>query len=116
MSKIIPMDLIKSMSGRVCSHSDTYFAVKHGTQYTAKICNPRTKPFTEEELDRQAKFRQAHAAAVTRKNDTAHQAEDMAKFKNQRKYKTLLGFLTATAYANTSKSEDNGTWTTTWAD
>ena len=26
MSKIIPMDLIKSMSGKVCSHSDMYFA------------------------------------------------------------------------------------------
>jgi len=116
MSKIIPMDLIKSMSGRVCSHSDTYFAVKHGTQYTAKICNPRTTPYSEEELNRQAKFKAAHAAAIARKADSTHQAEDMAKFKSQKKYKTLLGFLTATAYANTAKSEDNGTWTTTWVD
>lgn len=116
MSKIIPFDLIKSMHGKVCSHSDTYFAERFNTQYTGKICNPRTTPYTQEELDRQAKFKQAHTAAVTRKADSAHQADDMAKFKGQKKYKTLLGFLMATAYANTTKNAENGTWTTTWAD
>ena len=36
MSKIIPMDLIKSMSGKVCSHSDMYFAKRGKTLYTGE--------------------------------------------------------------------------------
>ena len=53
MSKIIPMDLIKSMSGKVCSHSDMYFAKRGKTLYTGKRCNPRDldkDPYTEKEL------------------------------------------------------------------
>lgn len=40
MAKFKPMELISQLSGKVCSHSDMYFAERNGTQYTAKICNP----------------------------------------------------------------------------
>ena len=40
MSKYVPMDLVKSLSGKVCQHSDTYFAIRNGTQYN-KIHNTK---------------------------------------------------------------------------
>jgi len=35
------MDLVKSLSGKVCQHSDTYFAMRNGTRYTGKISEYR---------------------------------------------------------------------------
>lgn len=92
------MILIDSMSGKVCSHSDTYFAVRNGTQYTGTRCNKRTTPFTEAELKNQTKFKSAHTAAVTRLRDASQHANDIAAFKQQKKYKTLLGYLIAEEY------------------
>ena len=31
MSKVKPIQLIASMSGKICGHSNTYFAVRNGT-------------------------------------------------------------------------------------
>ena len=98
MAKIKPMILIDSMSGKVCSHSDTYFAIRSGTQYTGTRCNKRTTPFSEAELKNQTKFKTAHAAAVTRLRDASQHANDIAAFKQQKKYKTLLGYLIAEEY------------------
>ena len=99
MAKIKPMILIESMSGKVCSHSDTYFALRNGTQYTGTRCNKRTTPFSENELHNQTKFKIAHASAVARLRDASQQAKDMAAFKKQTKYKTILGYLIAEEYA-----------------
>lgn len=98
MAKIKPMILIEQMHGKVCSHSDTYFAVRNGTQYTGTRCNKRTTPFSESELKNQQKFKTAHAAAVTRLADASQHAADLAAFKKQTKYKTLLGYLIAEEY------------------
>ncbi len=99
MAKIKPMILIESMWGKVCSHSDTYFALRNGTQYTGTRCNKRTTPFTEAELKNQQKFKTAHTAAVTRLADASQHAADLAAFKKQTKYKTILGYLIADEYA-----------------
>ena len=56
MAKYEPIEMVKSYSGKICEHSDVYFAKKGKTLYTGKICNPRTKPFSAEELARQEKF------------------------------------------------------------
>ncbi len=98
MAKIKPMILIEQMHGKVCSHSDTYFALRNGTQYTGTRCNKRTTPFSEAELKNQQKFKTAHTAAVTRLRDASQQAKDLAAFKQQKKYKTLLGYLIAEEY------------------
>ena len=65
--------------------------------YTGKICNPRTKPFSEQELARQTKFRQAIAAVneLTEEQKTAY----ATAFKNQSKYGTLRGYMFAQEYA-----------------
>ena len=49
MAKLKPMILVDRPSGKVCSHSNTYFAERYGTQYTGTICNP----FTGEPTDKQ---------------------------------------------------------------
>ena len=87
MAKYVPIEMVKSYSGKICEHSDVYFAKKGNTLYTGKICNPRTKPFSEQELARQTKFRQAIAAvnALTVEQKTAY----ATAFKNQSKYGTL---------------------------
>ena len=97
MAKYVPIEMVKSYSGKICEHSDVYFAKKGNTLYTGKICNPRTKPFSEQELARQTKFRQAIAAvnALTEEQKTAY----AASFKNQSKYGTLRGYMFAQEYA-----------------
>ena len=97
MAKYEPIEMVKSYSGKICEHSDVYFAKKGNTLYTGKICNPRTKPFSEQELARQEKFRQARAAvkALTMEQKTAY-AE---AFANQKKYSSLQGYMFAQEYA-----------------
>ena len=88
MAKYVPIEMVKSYSGKICEHSDVYFAKKGNTL---------TKPFSEQELARQAKFRQAIAAvnALTVEQKTAY----AASFKNQSKYGTLRGYMFAQEYA-----------------
>ena len=97
MAKYVPIEMVKSYSGKICEHSDVYFAKKGNTLYTGKICNPRTKPFSEQELARQTKFRQAITAvnALTVEQKTAY----ATAFKNQSKYGTLRGYMFAQEYA-----------------
>ena len=96
MAKYEPIEMVKSYSGKICEHSDVYFAKKGNTLYTGKICNPRTKPFSEQELARQAKFRQAIVAvnALTEEQKATY----ATAFKNQSKYGTLRGYMFAKEY------------------
>jgi len=99
MAKYIPMELLSSLHGKVCGHSDVYFAQRGGTRYTGKICNPRTKPFSESELALQNKFKQAHQATLTALANSTDRAKYETAFKKQRKYSTLRGYIFATLYA-----------------
>ena len=96
MSKYVPMEMVKEYHGKICEHSDVYFAKKGRTLCTGKICNPRTKPFTEAELARQAKFAQARAAV---KALTSEQIADYeTAFQKQTKYVSLQGYMFAQEY------------------
>ena len=97
MSKYVPMEMVKEYHGKICEHSDVYFAKKGKTLYTGKICNPRTKPFSAEELARQAKFTQARAAVKALTEE--QKAEYATAFKNQKKYVSLQGYMFAQEYA-----------------
>ena len=96
MSKYVPMEMVKEYHGKICEHSDVYFAKKGRTLYTGKICNPRTKPFSAEELARQAKFTQARAAVKALTEE--QKAEYATAFKNQKKYMSLQGYMFAQEY------------------
>ncbi len=96
MAKYDPIEMVKSYSGKICEHSDVYFAKKGKTLYTGKICNPRTTAFSAEELARQEKFAQARAAV---KALTAEQKASYAEaFANQKKYSSLQGYMFAMEY------------------
>ena len=97
MAKIIPIDLLSSLSGKVCGHSDISFAKKGNTQYTMKRCNPRTTPYTEAELARQEKFAQVRANIKALSEE--QKAEYAAQFKKYPgKYTTLNGYIFAKEY------------------
>jgi len=79
MAKYVPMDMLKSLSGKVCGHSDMYFANRGNSKYTGKICNPRTKAFTSAELARQTMFATAIANAKTILHATSADPTNYAK-------------------------------------
>lgn len=93
MAKYIPMDLLKSLSGKICTHSDTYFAERAGTRYTGKICNPYTGAPSANQIAQRTKFSTARAnvMALTAEAKSAYKAA----FKTQRKYRTLSGYIFA---------------------
>ena len=96
MAKIKPMELISKMSGKLCSHSDIYFAERNGTQYTGKICNPYTGEPTEKQLAIRNKF--SETIETIQALSEEQRAEYEAAFKRQKKYKTLRGYIFAQLY------------------
>jgi len=96
MSKIKPMELISELSGKVCGHSNKYFAVRYGTQYTGTICNPYTGEPTEKQLAVRQKFADTYTAMA---NLTEEQkAEYETAFRRQKKYRSLRGYIFAQLY------------------
>lgn len=88
-----------AFKGKICKHSNIIYKQVRQTQFTSQICNPRTKPFTEAELARQNKFRQAAAATKTALAAPTTRATYEADFKAQSKYQTLYGYVLAQEYA-----------------
>ena len=93
MAKYTPMDLVKSLSGKICEHSDISFAKRGKTLYTQKRCNKRTSPFSPAELAHQAKFK-AVAASTAARVKTADPA-DVAAFEAQKKYDSFRSYIWA---------------------
>ena len=96
MAKLKPMILIERLSGKVCGHSNTYFAERNGTQYTGTICNPFKGEPTAAQIAVRTKF-QSVIAAIAALTTTDIDAYKDA-FKKQKKYKTLRGFIFAEEY------------------
>lgn len=96
MSLIKPMELIASLSGKVCGHSNKYFAVRYGTQYTGTICNPYTGEPTEKQIAVREKFKQTYTAmaALTEEQKDAYKEA----FRKQKKYRSLRGYIFAQLY------------------
>ena len=88
-----------SFRGKICKHSDIIFKEMYGETFTSQICNPRTKPYSQAELDRQDLFRQASVATKTALADPSTRATYEAEFKAQTKYKSLYGYVHAKEYA-----------------
>ena len=101
MAKYEPNDLLKSLHGKVCQHSDTYFAERYGTKYTGKICRSRTTPPSEAEVTTRTKFADVNAAiaALTEEEKNTYAA---AYKKNRKGYKTLRGYIFAELYKKTN--------------
>ena len=97
MSKIKPMILVEKLSGKVCGHSNTYFAERYGTQYTGTICNP----FTGEPTEKQIAVRQKFADTYTAMANLTEEQKDAYKeaFRKQKKYRSLRGYIFAQEYS-----------------
>ena len=111
MAKYTPMDLIKSLSGKVCSHSDTYFANRYGTKYTGKICNPYTGEPSADQVAQRNLFKTTRANIKTLSESEI--ADYKASFKSYSAgYKTLNGYIFAAEFAkakaaaNTPEGDD----------
>lgn len=98
MAKIVPMDLVKSMSGKICEHSDISFAKKGDTQYTMKRCNKRSSAPSEAELANQAKFKAVAASTAARVK--AADPADVTAFESQKKYKSFRSYIWAQEWAD----------------
>ena len=73
MSRIKPIAIIQSMSGKVCEHSDMYFRTNKQTQKvcTGKICNPSDVVPSEAQLRVQSRFAKISAAVDVLLTDPA---------------------------------------------
>ena len=101
MAHYKPIDMVDHYRGKICSHSDTYFQKRGKTLCTGRICNPRTKPYTEAELARQAKFRQAiqAVAALTEEQIAAYKVAFEKQLKAPKpKYFYLRNYMIAQEY------------------
>lgn len=89
--------MVKEYHGKICMHSDVYFAKRNGTLYTGKICNPYTGEPSSAQTAQRTKFASARAAvkALTSEQVNAYKVS----FKSQRKYKSLQGYIFAMEYA-----------------
>jgi hypothetical protein len=100
MAKYVPMELIESLSGKVCGHSDMYFANRKGTLYTGKICNPYKGEPSALQIAQRNKFKQVLTAiAALTAEEKATYAVD---FRKQKEYNTLRGYMFAQEYAKLS--------------
>lgn len=98
MAKFVPMELLLSLRGKVCGHSDVYFAQRGDTRYTGKICHPRTSLPTEREAANRQKFASVIGQVKTALSDPTQKAKYSNEFKAQRKYKTLYGYVFSVLY------------------
>ena len=98
MAKITPMELLSSLSGKVCGHSNKYFAVRYGTQYTGTICNPYTGEPTAKQIAVRQKFADTYAAMAALTEE--QKADYQEAFKKQKKYRSLRGYIFAQLYQN----------------
>lgn len=92
------MELLSSLHGKVCGHSDMYFAQRGETSYTGKICHPRTSAPGAQEIANRQKFATVIGKVKTALADPTEKAKYSAEFKAQRKYKTLYGYVFSVLY------------------
>ena len=99
MSKYIPNEMVKEYHGKLCMHSDVYFAKRKGTLYTGKICNHYKGAPPAAQTEQRNKFKSAQTAASTALADPTQRTALVAAFKAQRKYRSLWGYVFAQEYA-----------------
>ena len=97
MSKIKPIAIIQSMSGKVCEHSDMYFRTNKQTQEvcTGKICNPSEAAPTEAQLRVQNRFAKITAAITELLSDPAERTKWTKAYQSQHQIGSLRGYVFA---------------------
>ena len=95
MAKIKPIETVKSMSGKVCEHSEIYFRTNKqtGKTVTGKLCNPSDAEPTEAQVKAQTRFAKLSAAAQTIMADPEQRAKYEKAYKKQRRIGSLHGYI-----------------------
>ena len=94
MALIKPMELIKSMSKKVCMHSDVYFRTNKQTEvtYSGKLCHPSTKEPSVAQIAAKARFAKVVAAVRLILADPTEKAKLQTEYKAQHTYGSLFGY------------------------
>lgn len=100
MALIRPLETIKSMSKKVCEHSDVYFRTnkRTGKTYTGKMCNPYDGGSSANQVAKRARFAKVSAAIRTRLavpasgTPTEEQVALKKAYEAQHKVGSLFGF------------------------
>ena len=102
MAKILPIDLAKAMSGKICMHSDFYYRYNRQTLRTSsgRICNPSDKAPSEAQTAAKARFKKVAAAIRTVLANPTDHAKYLAQFRKQTTYGSLFGYVFAMLNAN----------------
>ena len=109
MSEIKPMELIKSMSKKVCMHSDVYFRTNKqtGKVYTGKLCNPSTKEPSVNQTAARARFAKVSAAVRAILAGSSEQKTQLvAEYNAQNKIGSLFGYAMKKLNGNYDASGD----------
>ena len=95
MAKIKPIDTVKSMSGKVCEHSDIYFRTNKQTDkvVTGKLCNPSDSDPSEAQLKVQTRFAKLADAARAILADPEQRTKYDTAYRKQRRVGSLLGYV-----------------------
>ncbi len=95
MSKIKPIAIVESMSGKVCQHSDMYFRTNRQTNEvcTGKLCNPSEATPTEAQLKVQTRFTKLTDAARAILADPEQRTKYEKAYKAQHRVGSLLGYV-----------------------
>lgn len=95
MAKIKPIDTVKSMSGKVCEHSDIYFRTNKQTDkvVTGKICNPSDADPSEAQVKVQTRFAKLADAARAILADPEQRTKYETAYRKQRRVGSLLGYV-----------------------
>ena len=97
MSKIRPIAIVQSMSGKVCEHSDMYFRTNKQTQKvcTGKICNPSDAEPSEAQVRVMNRFAKVSAAVDALLAEPAEREKWQKAYLAQHKYGSLKGYVFA---------------------
>lgn len=97
MSKIKPISIVQSMSGKVCEHSDMYFRTNKqtGQVCTGKICYPSDAAPTEAQEKAKTRFAKVSAAARAILADPEQKATYLSAYKAQHSIGSLFGYVFA---------------------
>ena len=111
MAKVFYLDPIEHLSGKIAKKHRTIYCFRKasGAKYTSNH-GLRSTAVTSDELAARSKFRICTNAARQRIQDTTHSAADLALFRAQHKYSTLLGFLVGRAYSKYDESTQTVIW------
>ena len=100
--------IVRSVQGRVSRADKVHFKKLYGETYAVRVDNPYRGPRTEPQKQATDRFTaiQAQALNLATANPEKY-AELSRKFKSQRTYKTLRGYIFAKLYSEALAAEED---------